>query len=380
MNMVIVASAGRCGIYEYSLILKTGFEENGHTVCYIGVKNHDNQDLMRRISEVQPDDDVVIFEYEPGIFWLGGIIRAMFWLRFWRRKRVILSVHEIAPEKFPEARQIQWHLGRHASSRGRLWELLTLIPATADVLLRFVLLRLGWLVMGALPHTILIHSIKGKENIRLIVPDDKKVGYTPLLVTQLNTDAERVRSELNLPKDAFVFIMHGFLFRRKRIVQVISQLPEDVELWVVGTESEYDPGYLPEIEEAVKQIKRPQQVKIIQDYERMEQYLQAADVAVLYYTDGFQSAAASLAIGAGKPCIFSNISAFSDLKSAGLTVDTPQELHTAMQQIRQPAIYNQLKDNAMKLRQALSPGMIAKQYLNFINENESPSTSQANNA
>lgn len=369
MNLVIVASAGRCGIYEYSLILKAGFEENGHTVHYIGVKNHDNQDLMRCLDEVKPDDDVVIFEYEPGIFWLGGIIRAMFHLRFWRRKRVILSVHEIAPEKFPEARQIQWHLGRFFSSRGWLWEFLTLIPATADVLFRFLLLRMGWLVMGMLPHLILIHSTKGKEYIRLIIPDDKKVGYVPLLVKQI-PDIKDLRIELNLPEKVFSFISPGFLFRRKQITQIIAQLPENAELWVVGTESEYERGYLAEIEEAVKQIKHPHQVRIIQDYEQMEQYLQAADVAVLYYADGFQSAVASQAVGAGKPCIFSNISAFADLKSAGLTVDTPQELHVAMQQIQQPDVYNQLKDNAMKLRRTLSPQMIAKEYLTFNNEHK----------
>lgn len=370
MNLVIIASAGRCGIYEYSLTLKTGFEENGHTVHYIGVKNHDNQDLMRRLAEVKSDDEVVIFEYEPGIFWLGGIIRAMFRLRFWQRKRVVLSVHEIAPEKFPEARQIQWHLGRHFSSRGWWWELLTLIPATADVLLRFVLLRVGWWAMGSLPHTILIHSAKGKENIRLIVPDDKKVKYVPHLVKQLFED-KNLQTDLNISKNVFSFILPGFLFRRKQITQVIAQLPEDAELWVVGTESEYERGYLAEIEEAVKQIKHPHQVKIIQDYDRMEQYLRAADVAVFFYADGYQSGVASLAVGAGKPCIFSNIPAFSDLKSAGLTVDTPQELHIAMQQIRQPAVYNPLKDNAIKLRRTLSPQMIAKEYLAFINDHKS---------
>jgi len=39
-------------------------------------------------------------EYEPGIFWPSGIIYAMFWARFVRRKKVILSIHEFARSKF----------------------------------------------------------------------------------------------------------------------------------------------------------------------------------------------------------------------------------------------------------------------------------------
>ncbi len=363
MNVVIVASAGRCGIHEYSLVLEDGFQENGHKTRYIGVENHNNDDLARRIREVKSNDDVVIFEYEPGIFWLGGLIRAMAFLRFWRRKKIILSVHEISPEKFPEARQIQWHLGRNVSGRGRFWELFKLVPAAADVLLRFVMLRVGWLAMGWLPHTILVHSSKGIENIRLIVPDDRKVRYIPLLVTRLDLNTAGLRRQLGVPENVFAFIMPGFLFRRKRITYVVQQVPANTELWVVGTESEFDPGYLLEIEAAVAQIENPHQVRIIQDYERMEQYLRAADVAIFYYTDGFQSAAASLAVGAGKPCIFSNIPAFADLREAGLTVDTPTELRQAMREIQQPAIYDKFRDSALRLRKDLSPQLIAKQYL-----------------
>ena len=363
MNVVIVASAGRCGIHEYSLVLEDGFQKNGHKTRYVGVENHNNRDLAHRIREINPNDDVVIFEYEPGIFWLGGLIRAMAWVRFWRRKRIILSVHEISPEKFPEARQIQWHLGRRVSPKGRLWELLKLISATMDVFLRFMMLRLGWLAMGWLPHTILVHSLKAQKNIHLIVPSNEKVRYAPHLVKQLDINTDGLRQELGAPEDVFAFIVPGFLFRRKRLTQVIRQLPKNSELWVVGTESEYDPGYLAEIEAAVAQIEDSHRVRIIQDYERMEQYLRTADAAVFYYADGYQSGVASLAVGAGKPCIFSNIPAFADLKEAGITVSTPTELKLAMEAIQEPAVYAQLKENALKLRNALSPQIIAKQYL-----------------
>lgn len=362
MHVVMISSAGRCGIREYSYILMDGFRELGHSVRYIEVERHNNRDLIRAVQQVEAGDEIIIFEYEPGIFWLGGLIRAMARLRFWQRKRIILSVHEIAPEKYVEARQIVWHLSRPVA-RSPLFELLKLIPATADIIVRFLMLRVGLLVFGRLPHKILVHSAKGAENIHLSLADDDKVHYVPHLVKQLTLDKNGSRRRLALPDDVFAFIAPGFLFRRKRIVDVIQQLPPNVELWVVGTESEHDPGYLAEIQKLVSQITHPDRVRLIQDYERMEQYLIAADAAVFYYADGFQSGVASLAVGAGKPCIFSDLPAFSDLRQAGLVARSSPELRRAMEAIQDPILYRQLKENVLTLRTQLAPRFVAAQYL-----------------
>ncbi len=362
MDIVLVGSAGRCGIREYSHALLVGFRELGHRVRYIGVKPHDNGDLVRCIRQIEPDDEVVIFEYEPGIFWLGGLVRAMAWLRLGRRKKVLLSVHEIAPEKYPEFRQVQWHFARPVSRRG-ISEVVKLFLSTGDVALRFLMLRAALLLMGWLPHAVLVHSPKAAENIRLALADDRKMHYMPLVVKQLEGDRDALREQLGLPKDVFAFIIPGFLFRRKRIIEVIEQLPSNVELWIVGTPSKYDVGYLEEIEARLARDDRREQVRLIQDYERMEQYLLAADAAVLFYADGYQSAVASLAMGAGKPCIFSDISAFSDLREAGLVVRTPQELHQAMVDIQGPACYHRLVERTTALREQLSPIQISRRYL-----------------
>jgi len=362
MNIVLVGSAGRCGIYEYSHTLMEGFRALGHRVRYMGVRRHDNRDLARHVRQVEHSDGLVIFEYEPGIFWLGGLVRAMAWVRFWRHKRVFLSVHEIAPEKYPEFRQIQWHLTRPVSPCGWL-EVIKSVLSTVDVALRFLMLRVGWLLMGWLPHIVLVHSSRAVENIHLVLPDDRKVRYTPLVVKQLEGDRDVLRQELGLPIGYFAFIIPGFLFRRKRIIEVIEQLPPNAELWVVGTESEYDPGYLAEIQAHLSKSAHRERVRLIHDYERMEQYLLAADAAVFYYADGYQSAAASLAVGAGKPCIFSDLPAFSDLRGAGLAVRTPEELHQAMLQVQEKGTYIGLAQRAMDLAQQLGPGQIAAAYL-----------------
>lgn len=362
MNIVIISSAGRCGIYEYSQILMEGFHALGHQTRYIGVKSHDNQALAARIRTVEDDDDLVIFEYEPGIFWLGGLIRAMAWLRFWRQKRILLSVHEIAADKYPEFHRIRRHLARPISYRGLLG-MGRILASAVDVALYFLLLRGALLVMGWLPHGLVVHSPKAAENIQLACPNDRKIHYIPHTVKNIDGDRDVLREQLSLPREVFTFIIPGFLFRRKRIIEVVKQLPTETELWIVGTVSEYDPGYLEEIEAFLSQSDIRERVRIIQDYERMEQYLMAADVVVLFYNDAYQSGIASLAVGSKKPCIFSNLPAFVDLRDAGLTVGTPLELHEAMVRIQEPSCYRQLVKAAYRLRRKFSPKQIATRYL-----------------
>lgn len=82
---------------------------------------------------------------------------------------------------------------------------------------------------------------------------------------------------------------------------MIGQLPVDVELWVVGTPSKCDLGCVEEIESYLASSDKRGQVRLIHDYERIEQYLLAADAAVLFYADGYQSGIVSLAMGAEKP-------------------------------------------------------------------------------
>ena len=77
MNVVLVASVGRCGIQEYSQILLEGFRQAGHRARYIGVRNKDNRDLHRQLRQLTADAEVVIFEYEPGIFDLRGLVAQM---------------------------------------------------------------------------------------------------------------------------------------------------------------------------------------------------------------------------------------------------------------------------------------------------------------
>jgi hypothetical protein len=93
----------------------------------------------------------------------------------------------------------------------------------------------------------------------------------------------------------------------------------------------------------------------------------AADAAVFYYADGYQSGVASLAVGAGKPCIFSDLPAFSDLCEAGLVVRTPEELRQAMEEIQRQDTFASLQAAAVQVRKKFNPSRMAACYLEAFN-------------
>ncbi|MCL5994585.1 MAG: glycosyltransferase [Chloroflexi bacterium] len=360
MNIVLSSSSGNCGIYECAQIMQAGFESLGHRVRYIGVERQNAADLRAKISQVADDDQLVIFEYEPGIFKLQPLVRAMAALRM-RRKQVYLSLHELEISKFPEYHQALWRFNEPAwrrSWRAPFW----LLRGMADVAYRYATLRIYLHLLGTLSNRIIVHSPRLMENVVLITANQSKVRYTPLAVKPILSDRNAMRRKLGLPLNCFAFIVLGFLFRRKRITDVIRQLPEGAELWVVGTTSPYDPGYLEEIEACVAQNGKQAQVRIIQDY-NVEPYMVAADVAVLYYLDIFQSAVVSQAMGAGKPCILSDLPGFAEYRRAAMVVETLPQLRQAMLDIQKPEEYQRLVGATAQLRDEHSPEKIALSYL-----------------
>lgn len=364
LNVVLVSSAGVCGIYEYSQTLLSGFVAAGHRGRYLGVRNWDDADVQRQLKSLTADDEVVVFEYEPGIFHLGALVRAMAYVRCVRRKKVILSVHEIEPAKFAHFHNIQSRLQQPA--RFGLWGELVRVPfATLDVALHYYVMRLGWTWLGWLPHLIVAHSQRGRENSGLITSDRRKLINLSLAVKSQDGDRLALRRELGLPPDRFLFISPGFLFRRKRIVETIQQLPDNAELLVVGLPSEFDPGYVDEIQAVLRQ-QPEKQVRLIHDYERMEKYLLAADAVVLFYQDVYQSAIATLAIGAGKPCIWSDIPSFAIYQGTGLFVNSLAELRQAMIEIQQPDVYVRLQAECLRRREEWSPARLAQAHLDAL--------------
>lgn len=363
MKIAIISSNDQCGVRECSLVLLRGLQELGHDARYIGVTPHHNRDLMRAVrTEVVDDDELVIIEYEPGIFWLVGLVRALLWLRFVARKRVTLSVHEIAPLKYAEYRQVRWHLSRKVEPN-LLTEIIKLTLGGFDVLLRFYVMRIGLLLLGALPQRVLVHSPEGVKNIRIALADEGKLHSIPLAIETVDADRDALRAELGLPPDLFAFISPGFFFRRKRFIQVAEALPDHAELWIVGTSSHFESDYADELYAYLATSPKRERIRLIEDYARMRDYLAAADAVVIYYSESFQSAVAAEAIGAGKPCIFSDLPAFDHLKEAGMIARNDVELARAMLAIQETETYQALVANARRLRTKYAPSAIASAYL-----------------
>ena len=241
-----------------------------------------------------------------------------------------------------------------------------LLRGMADMAYRYATLHTALNMLGRLSERIIVHSPLSQKTIALENADTRKVHYTPLAVKPLIGDRDVMRRALGLPTDRFVFIAPGFLFRRKRITDIIAQLPPDAELWVVGKESVYESGYLHEIQEQILQCGKQDQVRLIRDYteeRNIEPYIIAADAVVLYYREVFQSAVVCQAMGAGKPCIVSNLPGFREYFAASIAVESPQELQRAMLDIQETQRYNNLRDATARIRAAHSPQQIAAKYL-----------------
>src|SRR5437867_3675256 len=104
-KVVVLSSDQRCGIHHYALSLADGLRTGGHDVTFVGVRHLNAKDLGAKVRHIANDSEAVIVEHEHGIFSDVPFVRAL--LSFWRRKiPVVLSMHELEPEKFHHFRMI----------------------------------------------------------------------------------------------------------------------------------------------------------------------------------------------------------------------------------------------------------------------------------
>src|SRR5437660_627066 len=104
-RIVVLSSDQRCGIHHYSLAVCEGLRKNGHHVTFVGVRHQDTADLQHKLRYIRDDVDTILIEHEAGIFRDVPFVRAL-----WALKRrgfpVVLSMHELEPEKFHHYRRL----------------------------------------------------------------------------------------------------------------------------------------------------------------------------------------------------------------------------------------------------------------------------------
>jgi len=370
-HITIISSKERCGIQTYSATLAEALRELGHRVDLAGIGWWDSRALLRESGRVAPSSRLVIIEHEFALFRNAALIAAMARLRL-AGKRVTLSLHELDPEKFLNYLKVVAVL--HYRMRGNVFvELFRVLWSALVIAQRMLRYRATMWLFGALPHRIVVHSARAMANVGLVTGERDKIDEIPHFVEPLpgvpdpsEGDAAARKSELRerlgLPHDGFVFVSPGFIFRRKRLIEVIAAAPPDATVVIAGTESPHEEGHLAEIRRYVDEHGL-RNVIIDTDYDRMPEHLIAADAVVLFYRDAFQSGIASHAIWAEQPCIFSDDPAFDMYAGAGLRAADEAELERAMLDVQRPEVAEPLRRQARLLKRLLSPQVVALRYL-----------------
>jgi glycosyltransferase involved in cell wall biosynthesis len=364
-RITVLSSDQRCGLHHYALAVCEGLRANGHDVTFAGVRHLDTADLYRAAKHIAKGDTVLI-EHEAGVFRDVPFARTLLDLRR-RGHEIVLSLHELEPEKFHHYRRLTSAL--HYRPRFR-WpiEVVRILWVALRLVSWFVRFRTVVGLMGSLPARLVVHSPRSEGWLEMLSSNREKRDAMPLLLTPLENaslprdDAEKraLRDRLGLPADGFIFISPGFFFPRKRLIEVMRATPDDATLVLSGTRSQYDQEYFDEVLAAAKD--RPNAV-VRTEYDEMGPLVAASDAVVLYYRDVFQSAIATQAIWAGLPCIFSDTPGFDIYRGAGLVAKTDEELRSHMDRIREPETYDRLRRGASILRHMLAPERLASRYL-----------------
>jgi glycosyltransferase involved in cell wall biosynthesis len=360
LKVAVLSSAADDGIRPYGLAVRGGLAANGHDARYVGVRVADTADLLRTVRELPPGTEVVVVEHEFGLFRDVSFIRAL--LSLWRRGvAVVLSFHEIEPDKFHHYRKVRTALHYRQTYA---WPLEALrIPWVALVLgFRFFLYRLFASLLGALPQRLVIHSDRSKFWVDLITSNRDKVEEAPLVTRPLEGFAQplgpeekrRLRERLGLPRDAFIFVSPGFFFRRKRFLEVIAAAGRDAVVVLSGTASSFEPAYVDEVRQFVAEHGYGK-VVINTEWATMSEHVAASDCVVLYYENIFQSGVATQAIWAGLPCIFSDLPGFRVYEGAGLFARDTEELRERMREIQRPEVYARLRKGIAFYQRMLAP-------------------------
>ncbi len=365
-KVVVLSSDQRCGIHHYSLAVCGGLRARGHHVTFMGVRHLDTEDLHKKIKYIRDDVETILIEHEAGIFRDVPFIRALFDLRR-RGFPLVLSMHELEPEKFHHYRRLS-HALHYRPRYGGLLELLRMPWVALRMSDWFIRYRTVLALMGAFPERLIVHSRRSARWLELLTRHEDKRDEFPLVVmpledTDLPKDASEkraLRKRLGLPEDKFVFVSPGFFFARKRYKEVIRALPDDAVLVLSGTRSDWEPRYFDEVMDVARGRTN---VIVNTDYDTMGDHVAASDCVVLYYEDVFQSAVVTQAVWAGLPCIFSDAEGFAPYHGAGLVARDTGELADAMREIRKPDTHARIVRSVGILRRLLSPERNAERYI-----------------
>lgn len=228
--------------------------------------------------------DVTIVSYSPNRLWAGGrahLVQLVLALLVLYRPVTVL--HDVYPSR-------RW--------RSRNWWALT--------------------ACGLLSRAVVFHEQHEMATLRTI-PRRGRLARVPLAVKAISLPPRsRARAQLGVSGSAVVLGMVGWIHTRKnceRAIEVLARLPEDAQLWLVGSATPDAETYCRGLTQLAADLGVGDRLSItgyVGD-EELHCRLAAIDVALAPYTAISASASVSTLLGARRPVIASDLAVTREL-------------------------------------------------------------------
>jgi glycosyltransferase involved in cell wall biosynthesis len=228
--------------------------------------------------------DVTIVPYGPNRLWAsGGTHLLQLAVTLLALSRPVTILHDVYPPR-------RW--------RSRNWWALT----TAGLLSRAVVFHEGH-ELGTL----------------MAVPHRGRLSRIPLPVGAMSLPPRPdARAQFGLTESTVVVGMVGWIHPRKnceRAIEVLARLPEDSQLWLVGSTTPDAEAYRRELERLAEDLGVADRLTVTGyvDNDELLRRLAAVDVALVPYTAISASASLSTLIGARRPVVASDLAVTREL-------------------------------------------------------------------
>lgn len=228
--------------------------------------------------------DVTIVPYSPNRLWAGGRTHLMqLVLTLLAVPRPVMVLHDVYPSR---------------RGRSRNWWALT--------------------ACALLSRAVVCHEQHELPTLEA-VPRRGRVFRIPLAVEAMSLPPRsRARAELGVGESAAVLGMVGWIHPRKnceRAVEVLARLPEDAQLWLMGSATSDAHAYRERLEQLAGDLGVADRVRITGYVDDAELHgrLAAIDVALVPYTAISASASLSTLIGARRPVLASDLAVTREL-------------------------------------------------------------------
>jgi glycosyltransferase involved in cell wall biosynthesis len=281
-------------------------------------------------------------KYDISHFHLSNSTRSvLLTVPFFKSKRKILTIHDIIP-------------------RTRI------IPTFC--------IRIMYRYLNFLTDKLIVHSEFAKEMLLKTAPSlsDGKIIVIPHgCKIQDKYKIEYLRKKYSIPQKNIILLMAGVIKKSKGQLEVIDAFKElnlkNINLLITGKTADKES----EIKLDNLRKKNIRYLGFLKD-EEFYDYIQLSDAFISYRLDsvGESSGPVLLAIGAGKPVIYSNMGSFPEVvQNGGLECSSKKELkENIIKFCKDESIRKKLEENIRQIRKEYSWETVAKKHMELYEQ------------